>query len=63
MVLPSTKADATPSELRLREWRLVFPGFPSKPWAEISQRFQRINCSLHAYCFFRESLEFPLPAL
>ncbi len=23
----------------------LIPGFQSKPWAEISQRFQRIKCS------------------
>ena len=36
-------AGATPSGLRLLELGTIFPGFQSKPRAEISQRFQRYD--------------------
>jgi hypothetical protein len=36
------KAVATPSELRKSPADLLNPGFQSKPWAGISERFQRL---------------------
>jgi hypothetical protein len=32
---------ATPSELRRNKMCILLPGFQSKPWAKISERFQR----------------------
>ncbi len=40
------KTVATPSELRRNKCALLSPGFQSKPWAEICQRFQRTNIQL-----------------
>jgi len=57
----SSRGDATLSELRLQEIQSMFPGFQSKPWAGISERFQRIkpdnssaagNYSLQCYQWF-----------
>ena len=39
--LSNRKPVATPSGLRKIFWGILFPGFQSKPWAGISQRFQR----------------------
>jgi len=40
-VLSSFIHDATPSEVATNEECHLDPGFQSKPWAEISERFQR----------------------
>src|SRR6266496_3293872 len=42
--LADRKPIATPSGLRRKQTCTLFPGFQSKPWAGISQRFQRYAC-------------------
>ena len=48
------KSVATPSELRLDKMALLFPGFQSKPWAEIRERFQRLSPSANLEIETRE---------
>jgi hypothetical protein len=48
MFLRISNHDATPSELRLSSNGIPYPGFQSKPWAGIGERFQRLVTRLEA---------------
>jgi hypothetical protein len=45
-----TNADATPSELRLREMKRVFPGLPKRnPGLELANAFSVIHFLIHPF--------------